>query len=108
MGSRRDCFVPADLTSPLSDSALHLKRDIQQRFGHTPHDWQIRAISSVLAGNDVLVTAGTGSGKSLVYQALPLARPGALVLALAPINALIKNQVFQYLLSPSDRRRLTI
>jgi superfamily II DNA helicase RecQ len=70
-----------------------LEHEISERFHLKLHHWQAHAIDTLIGGNDVVITAGTGSGKSLVFQALALARPGAIVLVLAPINGLMENQV---------------
>jgi superfamily II DNA helicase RecQ len=65
-------------------------RDVLMR---NPYAWQVAAWESTCAGKDVIVIAGTGSGKSLVYQGMQYAKPGAIVLIVSPLLALMKDQV---------------
>jgi superfamily II DNA helicase RecQ len=44
------------------------------------------------------VIAGTGSGKSLIFQLLCFARPGGVVLVVTPVKALMYDQVIFCLL----------
>ena len=46
-------------------------------------------------GKDTMVRAGTGAGKSLCYQGLTLLRPGATVLVVSPLIALMEDQVLR-------------
>ena len=55
---------------------------------------QYKAISDVLAGHDVLVTAPTSYGKSAIPQVLALVKKG-LTLVLEPTRSLIHDQVEQ-------------
>jgi len=50
-----------------------LREEIKQRFGYYPHDWQMQAALKVLEGNDGMVIAGTGKGKTMVFALLGLA-----------------------------------
>ena len=64
------------------------------RFQHDHYPWQIVAIENVLAGQrDTIVIAGTGSGKSLIFQSLQFATTDAIVLVVSPLVALMENQV---------------
>ena len=56
-------------------------------------DWQIRAMRSLLQGRDLFVKAGTGSGKSAVFQSMIAAKENGIVLVIAPIKSLINDQV---------------
>jgi len=56
-------------------------------------DWQIRAIRSLLQGRDLFVKAGTGSGKSAVFQSMIAAKENGIVLVITPIKSLINDQV---------------
>ena len=47
----------------------------------------------VNAQKDVVVLAGTGSGKSLLYQLIPLIKTNAIVLVVLPTIALMCDQV---------------
>ena len=87
-------FMEVDPDNSLPSARMDaLGPKISDRFGVQLRPWQAHAIDSLLSGNDVVVTAGTGSGKSLVFQSLALAQPDAVVLVVAPLNALMENQV---------------
>jgi superfamily II DNA helicase RecQ len=89
-------FIDADLDSPVSEKLNRLLPHILERFRRPDglHPWQAHAIDKLLGGDDILISAGTGSGKSLVFQSLALAKPDAvLVLVIAPLNALMETQV---------------
>jgi superfamily II DNA helicase RecQ len=63
-------------------------------FHHDPYPWQFTAVKNILAGQrDVIVIAGTGSGKSLIFQILQFAADDAIVLVVSPLVALMDNQV---------------
>jgi len=67
---------------------------IKEFFQNDLYPWQISAIKNVLAGQrDTIVIAGTGSGKSLVFQSLQFATPDAIILVVSPLVALMENQV---------------
>jgi ATP-dependent DNA helicase RecQ len=63
----------------------------QARFGHSPRPWQSRAALALHHKHNVMLISGTGSGKSMAYQALPLLRNG-IVLVIAPLNQLMDQQ----------------
>jgi superfamily II DNA helicase RecQ len=88
-------FIDADLDSPPSAEFESLRASIVDHFRIPDglHPWQAHAIDKVLHGHDIMVSAGTGSGKSLVFQALAVTRPNAVVLVIAPLNALMETQV---------------
>ena len=66
---------------------------IQEKFGYQPKPWQAAVIMDIVYGKkDVMVSAGTGAGKSLIYQAVPLMNSGAIVLTITPTIALIEDQ----------------
>ncbi|MGV3563590.1 MAG: DEAD/DEAH box helicase [Nocardioides sp.] len=57
-----------------------------------PHEAQLAAVRSLLAGRDVLLVAPTGSGKSLVYPLAALASD-ALCVVVTPLLSLAADQV---------------
>ena len=63
------------------------------------HDYQRRAIASLLRGVYVFLSVKTGGGKSLCYQALPVAnvtqRKHVHVLIVSPLLAIMEEQVKQ-------------
>jgi len=65
-------------------------------LSYIPDDWQVHLIRRILQGYDSIFCAGTGYGKSLVFEALSvLARPGKLVLVISPLKALERDQADQ-------------
>lgn len=81
--------LPGDLPAPLR--AALAEEGIERLYLH-----QRAAVDAVSAGDDVLITTGTASGKSLAYQ-LPilagqLGDPAATALALFPTKALAHDQ----------------
>jgi superfamily II DNA helicase RecQ len=61
------------------------------KFGHSPRPWQARAALALHHKYNVMLIAGTGSGKSMAFQALPLLQNG-LILVIAPLNQLMEQQ----------------
>ena len=85
-------FIDADLESPLSESIDTIRPKILKGFKVKElKPWQAHAIDKILNGHDILISAGTGSGKSLVFQSLALAEPNAVALVIAPVNALMET-----------------
>jgi len=58
-----------------------------------PHPWQREVIGKLLDGQDVIVIAGTGSGKSLCFQSLALKESDGLVVVISPLKGLMHDQV---------------
>src|SRR5579862_8648459 len=52
-------------------------------------DWQALAVQSLLNKRDVFVKAGTGSGKSMVFQSMIVAKENGVVLVIAPLKSLM-------------------
>ncbi|KAF7295829.1 ATP-dependent DNA helicase [Mycena chlorophos] len=92
---------------PATSSRLdrRVRRAVESRCGHTLHQtflldafhpFQAQAIAHGLEGEDVLVIAPTGSGKSLCFQLLALHDHvhggGKVTVVLSPLRALIKDQ----------------
>lgn len=48
-------------------------KETKYRFGYEPHEWQLQAALKVLEGNDGVVVAGTGKGKTMAFALLGLA-----------------------------------
>ena len=49
----------------MPDSDEEVQRDVEKVFGFKPCLWQIWVVHAILAGEDVITIAPTGSGKSL-------------------------------------------
>jgi ATP-dependent helicase YprA (DUF1998 family) len=86
-------FIDADIYGPLSEEMSLFCDEVERVLGCRPRKWQAVAIAAIVTGRDVLVKAGTSSGKSLVFQALIVARPKATVLVISPTIALMEDQV---------------
>ena len=56
-------------------------------------DLQEKAITILISGKDCICSLPTGYGKSLIYELLPFIDDGCLVVVIAPLNAIIKQQV---------------
>ena len=91
-----------------------LCQEVELLFGYKVRGWQARAIQALLNGTDIMVSASTGSGKSLVFQAMVCASPKAIVLVISPLLSLMDDQVRQNISTrmliitghePSDRRQ---
>jgi superfamily II DNA helicase RecQ len=55
--------------------------------------WQAAVTSELLEGRDVVVSAQTGSGKSMCYFGLPIVSPDSCTLVICPLLALMSEQV---------------
>jgi ATP-dependent helicase YprA (DUF1998 family) len=66
---------------------------VQTQTGIYARQWQAHAIDSLRAGDNVLVKAGTGSGKSFIFEAMAMAKDNGVVLIVSPLKALMKKQV---------------
>ena len=63
-------------------------------FGQRHRDWQACAIECLVRKEDLFIKAGTGSGKSLVFQSMIAARPNGIVLVIVPLKTLMDDQVY--------------
>lgn len=70
---------------------------LARKLGYNLRDWQVELTQSILGGNDVVLTAGTGQGKTtILYAPLLVARlrnPAAIGLSVVPTKALGLDQV---------------
>jgi DEAD/DEAH box helicase len=65
-----------------------------------PDDWQVHLIRRILQGYDSIFCAGTGYGKSLIFEGLAvLGGPKKLVIVISPLKALERDQVFKLVFS---------
>ncbi|KZT43582.1 P-loop containing nucleoside triphosphate hydrolase protein [Sistotremastrum suecicum HHB10207 ss-3] len=71
--------------------ADHLKKKLKLTFA--PEEWQARTILSILARKDVMFVAGTGYGKSLVFEGLAVLDAKKTVVVICPLKALENDQV---------------
>ncbi|TBU40575.1 hypothetical protein BD309DRAFT_813276, partial [Dichomitus squalens] len=65
-------------------------------FGYSPQAWQILASVKLLEGWDVMLVAGMGAGKSMVFAlmaiAIALSRGKGLVIVICPLKVLQLDQ----------------
>jgi len=75
-------------------SNKELANGLPSAFGVALKPWQLSAIYDVAVHKkDVIVMAGTGSGKSLVFQGIPKAIDGGIMLVISSTIALMHDQV---------------
>ena len=59
-----------------------------------PRPFQLQALLALLHGSDTLITAGTGSGKTLCLLIPILLRPGSISIMVSPLKRLQATQVW--------------
>ncbi|KAF1817317.1 P-loop containing nucleoside triphosphate hydrolase protein, partial [Eremomyces bilateralis CBS 781.70] len=75
------------------DQILVVKEGIQSFFEFEAKDDQARCIAHLLfKQRDLILTAKTSFGKSLIHQALPCLSRGSVVIVIVPLDALGKEQ----------------
>jgi len=70
-----------------------IEQNCREGIGCEPREWQRESWRKLSEGRDTLVIAGTGSGKSLVFEALVWGNEEAIVLVISPLKALMQQQV---------------
>ena len=72
------------------------ENDVKQQFhrvtGHTPYPYQEDVWAKILQGNNVVISAGTGSGKTEA-AVLPALKTGKRLILLYPTKALLQDQL---------------
>src|SRR5437588_2147920 len=68
------------------------------QFGVELRDWQAEAIADIYSKKDVIVSAGTGSGKSMIFQSLPFMTADGIILVISPLLSLMHDQVTDFLI----------
>jgi superfamily II DNA/RNA helicase len=58
----------------ITDDIKEFCKLVNKKFRVTVRNWQAACMQAVLEGRDVIVRAGTGLGKSLIFQALFLSQ----------------------------------
>jgi ATP-dependent helicase YprA (DUF1998 family) len=89
-------YVPVEDLAPLSPESIDgLKTMFEARTGHAPREFQLQATLAQIMRKDVVVLAGTGSGKTAIAAAphlLPESR-GRVSILISPLLALHSEQV---------------
>lgn len=64
------------------------------KLSYTPDDWQIHLVIRILRGYDSIFLAGTGYGKSLIFEAVAvLGGKQKATIVICPLKALEADQV---------------
>ncbi|KDN41092.1 hypothetical protein RSAG8_07646, partial [Rhizoctonia solani AG-8 WAC10335] len=87
----------SDLWLFLSDTASHTHRDhlreqIRLKTGFDAHDFQLDAVVALMNGKDVIVHAGTGSGKTLIFAAPHFLQHNRTSVLISPLILLQQDQ----------------
>lgn len=88
--SLHSAFVNA---CPARSLQEHLQAEVQARTGFVIRDFQLKAVLAILAGRDVVVHAGTGAGKTLIFAAPHFVRPNKVSVIISPLILLQQDQV---------------
>jgi superfamily II DNA helicase RecQ len=90
-------FIDANIGEEMPEGMAEVVSEVEKIFKIQMAVWQAVVLQALMAGRDVLVRAGTGAGKSLIYQAMAVAikerRGKGIVLVIQPILALMEDQV---------------
>lgn len=86
--------VKSNLPAHLSLVSIWQRLINSFNLSYMPDDWQVHLIRRILQGYDSIFCAGTGYGKTLIFEALAvLGGAGKLVLVISPLKALECDQV---------------
>ncbi|KAF5340719.1 hypothetical protein D9611_007435 [Ephemerocybe angulata] len=84
--------LPNNLTLP----SIRKRLKKRLKLTYTPDDWQLHLIRRLLQGYDSILCAGTGYGKSLIFEGLAaLGGKGKCVVIISPLKALEHDQATQ-------------
>jgi len=72
----------------MPESDEEVQRLVEEVFGFKPCLWQILVVRAVLAGEDVITVAPTGSGKSLTYWIPLLYIKHSITVVISPLKLL--------------------
>jgi superfamily II DNA helicase RecQ len=81
---------------PTNFSINQIKEKLVEKLklSFSPEDWQAYLISRIRQGYDSIFCAGTGYGKSLIFEGLAaLGGKGHTVIVISPLKALERDQV---------------
>ena len=78
----------------LSINQIKQKLVEKLKLSFTPEEWQACLISQICQGYNSIFCAGTGYGKSLIFEGLAaLGGKGRVVIVISPLKALERDQV---------------
>src|SRR5438045_9801514 len=82
-----------NMINDLDSSSRVIIRRAGEMLGDRLRDWQAVVVSRLLHGRDIVIKAGTGSGKSWCYLAMAGAKEKGVVLVSTPLKT-IRNSSF--------------
>jgi len=86
--------IRTHLPNNLSLEAIPMRMKAGLRISYDLDDWQVHLIRRILQGYDSILCAGTGYGKSIIFEGLAyLGSKGKLVIVISPLKALKHDQV---------------
>ena len=94
-GSRRQEGIQSNLGRNLSITRIRERVKVGLKLEYDPDDWQIYTIQRILEGYDTMFCAGTGYGKSLVFEGLAYlgSKQNKVLIVICPLKALENDQV---------------
>jgi ATP-dependent helicase YprA (DUF1998 family) len=87
--ARRQGIKPARFS--VEEISTRLVKQLKLSF--TPALWQSHLIQRITQGYDSIFLAGTGYGKSLIFEGIAVMQPLKMVLVICPLKALEEDQV---------------
>jgi len=88
--------IKTTMPSNLSLASISRRLVSTLKLQYKPDDWQVHLIHRILQGYDSIFCAGTGYGKSLIFEGLAvLGGKGKLVIVISPLKALERDQAEQ-------------
>jgi len=76
-----------------TETRSQLTAAFRERFGMTPHIWQLDVTESILVGLDSIVIAGTGAGKTMPFMMPLLLDEEKRIIIISPLKVLQEDQV---------------
>src|SRR5271169_2083974 len=84
-------FGPSRIFDSLTNRYV---KQIHEEYKVLLRDFQVAGFDSLRRGRDVILRAGCGAGKSWVFLAMTIVKPGAIVLVLVPLLAIMDSQAY--------------
>ena len=86
--------IKTTMPNNLSLTSISRRLVSSLKLKYIPDDWQVHLIHRILQGYNSIFCAGTGYGKSLIFEGLAvLSGKGKLVIVISPLKALERDQV---------------
>ncbi|KAE8241454.1 hypothetical protein A4X13_0g7410 [Tilletia indica] len=95
-GALQDADSPEDRSSKRHEEIVEKLRKFRGNPDFTPELWQVEVICRLTAGWDAIVLAGTGRGKSLLWEIAALLHPDKIFIIIVPLQAIEIDQVSKY------------